>query len=154
MLRLLSSFFSSRSESVSVVVRSRTRHFTPIFWSVSKPLPFLPEGSASPSTKGCEPGKIIRGSQPFVDGEADPSGKKGNGFDTLQKMGVKCRVLLRTTTLTDSLLDEKKELSKRNIKLYALPIPSLYFGPPAESILGHKIPDSARVLYTNAMVKA
>jgi hypothetical protein len=94
-------------------------------------------------------GVLHRGSQPFVDGQADPSGKKGNGFDKLKAMGIKCRILLRTTTFTDTLLDERKELAARDITLYHFPVPSILFGPTWD-----KIPDAARVLYTNALTKA
>jgi hypothetical protein len=101
-----------------------------------------------------QPGVLYRGSQPFIDGQPGPGGKRGNGFDTLKKLGIRCRVLLRTTTRTDNLLDEGKELAKRGIRLFHFPIPSLSFGLPADSVLGHKIPDSARAAYTKAMTKA
>jgi hypothetical protein len=96
-----------------------------------------------------EPGVLYRGSQPFTLGVADPQGRRGNGYDTLKKLGVTCRILLRTTTFTDELVNEATELKKRGIKLVHLPVPLPAFGPPLASI-----PDPARFFFTKALERA
>jgi hypothetical protein len=101
-----------------------------------------------------KPGVLYRGSAPFLDGQPDPRGKRGNGFDTLKKLGIKCRILLRSSTFTDEFLDERPELEKRGIKLFHLPVPTLAYGPPAEELAGHRIPDRAREAYTQALTRA
>jgi hypothetical protein len=101
-----------------------------------------------------KPGVLYRGSALFLDGQPDAKGRRGNGFDTLKKLGIKCRILLRATTFTDALQDERLELEKRGIKLFHLPVPTLAYGPPAEEIAGYRIPDSARDVYTKALSRA
>lgn len=101
-----------------------------------------------------QPGVLYRGSQPFIDGEPDAQGRRGNGFDTLAQRGIKCRILLRTTTRTDNLLSERKELRRRGIRLFHLPISNFKYGLPTDRVFGVPIPDSARGAYTRAMTRA
>jgi hypothetical protein len=68
------------------------------------------------------PGKLYRGSQPFNDGRPRADGTRPNGFDTLRVLGVRCRILLRPQTVTESGLDERSELESRGIRLYHLPL--------------------------------
>ncbi|MBI3071209.1 MAG: tyrosine-protein phosphatase [Deltaproteobacteria bacterium] len=94
-----------------------------------------------------EAGVLYRGCQPFTKGKTSASGKRGNGFDTLKSLGIKCRILLRESTKTMEHLDEKIELANRGIQLFHLPVPSPSWSHMAP---GAAVPAS----YTAAITRA